>query len=160
MGAKKIVHTACCAACPSFLFSCFGQTFFWAVPHCDAKSYAVHPVLHRWQGSWGQQIQESVRTGHFANASPGTLKLLDEAREPGISSLVSRNAAILKTQQRCDFYSAPKNPKDPPVLKILRRINSLSVEISCAFFPRKQGVSETLPYYFTTVVFFPTTVVN
>ena len=52
-------------------------------------------------------------------------------------------------------------PKDPAVLKdydvliLYRRINSLSVEIWCAFSPGKQVVSETLPYYFTTVVFFP-----
>ena len=57
-------------------------------------------------------------------------------------------------------------PKDPAVLKCCdvlihhRRINSLSVEISCVLPPGKQGVSETLPYYFATVVFFPTTVVN
>ena len=35
------------------------------------------------------------------------------------------------------------NPKDPAVLKILRRMNSLSEEISCEFSPGKQGVSET-----------------
>ena len=57
----------------------------------------------------------------------------------------------------------PACPKDPAVLKIIRRINSLSpyqftlsLEISCAFSPGKQGISETetLPYYFTTVVYF------
>ena len=37
------------------------------------------PILHRWQGSWGKQIQEFVRMGH-------TLRLLDEVQEPGISS--------------------------------------------------------------------------
>ena len=43
-------------------------------------------------------------------------------------------------------------PKDPAVLKTLRRINShyrrinsLSVEISCVFSPGKQGVLETPP---------------
>ena len=42
-------------------------------------------------------------------------------------------------------------PKDPAVLKYYdvlihyRRINSLSMEISCEISPGKQGVSETLP---------------
>ena len=54
-------------------------------------------------------------------------------------------------------------PKDPAVLKILRRtqftlaVAIRTVEISCEFSPGKIGVSETLPYCFTAVGFFATT---
>ena len=34
---------------------------------CVAKTCAVQP---RWQGSWGQQIEEFARRGYEANASP------------------------------------------------------------------------------------------
>ena len=38
---------------------------------CVAKACAIHTVLHGWQESWGQQIQEFAQRGHEENASPG-----------------------------------------------------------------------------------------
>ena len=57
-------------------------------------------------------------------------------------------------------------PKDPAVLKIYdvlihyRRINSLSVEISCAFPQENKVFQRPCRIIFTTVVFFPSAIVN
>ena len=68
------------------------------VPPCVAKLVLCVPFLLGWQGSLGQQIQEVARRAMKPMLVQGhTLRLLDDAREPGISSTRNQKTRTVST---------------------------------------------------------------
>ena len=67
---------------------------------CVAKTCAVRQVFAHLAGELGQQIQEFAQNDYEANASSGrgdTLRRLDEAQEPGISSTRKQKTRTVST---------------------------------------------------------------